>query len=159
MTIDITTQTPEELQRLAEEAARAAEQAQAELDRRAAQQEAERQVLVVAQDRSLIERHIGLDQDLEERGKQYGEEFDQAVRDRDLPAAFAAWVNQRSTREARRHIRNEAINAEDRVKTGWRVLPELRYYEPDLLERLQSAGDAAAVSLGADLADQLLAKD
>jgi len=151
MTTDVQTLTAQLAQAKA-----TAEAAETELLRIATEKETRRQERENAWERDLVARHLDLDVQLEAQGGQDAEAFTQAITARDLPAAFAAWISQRSTREARRIIRNEAGNAEEHQHTGHRLLPDLRHYDADLLIRLQDEAEKAATRLGAETAETLM---
>jgi len=154
MSTDLHTLTPEQLAAMGNDDTPT--RARAELERRQ-NEHADRLAAAIADwERSVLAKALDLDVMLEEQAKAAEATFNQAVLDRDLPAAFAAWIEQRSTRTARRIIRDDAAMAEDRQHTGTRILPELRYYNADLLQRLQDAADKAATILGADTAEALI---
>jgi hypothetical protein len=156
MTTEMTTSTPEELRQIAEDAAAQARQAEAEIERRATEQAERLEQAVDAWVSDLLDRQADLDEQLRERGSAYSTDFDKAViQDRDFTAALAAWINEAAMRYARRAIRNEVQNAQHR-RTGTSTAPDIRFYDVDLVSRLEQSADRAASILGAEVAEQLI---
>lgn len=151
----MTTINPDTAQRLAQAEAEAealrAELAQAAADRAARLDDAQ-----ARWERDLIARHREVDQQLQARGTEHAAAFTQSARAGDLPAAYSAWIHELATRYARYAVRNEAINAENRQRTGSPVLPELTMRDSRFLERLQEEGEKAANTLGNTWADDLV---
>lgn len=95
--------------------------------------------------------------DLIQRGQDAREAFTAAVKAADLPAAFAAWMRERSARYARESVRNKTVNAGHAVGDSQaNHLPDVRWYDPDFLRRLEDEADKHARTVGYDLADELV---
>lgn len=149
--------TKTDLTRLAPDAL-AAEVARREAD--AQREEAQRAERLEAARREWAERTwAARDQteaDLQQQGQDARAAFSAAVKAADLAGAFAAWSAERASRYARESARNKAVNAGSVL--GQRVdnIPDLRWYSPDFLARLEEEADKHARANGYDLADELV---
>lgn len=155
--IDFKTATPEQIEAYAAASREAEAQARAELEARQAEQVAAVSAVQSDWRRDVITRHADLDAQLVDKGQEHRQEFAAAVRAGDLSGALAAWISERSAREARRLIRNAAANAEMAEQTGTRILPDdMRYYDPDLMSRLETEADVAATEVAQETAAALI---
>lgn len=93
--------------------------------------------------------------ELQERGTKAREEFTAAVQAADLPAAFAAWMTERTARYAREALRNRARQAGAMLGERTDNIADLRWYDPDFLRRLEEEADKHARANGYDLTDEL----
>lgn len=139
------------------EQARAAEAAE-ELARREAVRAAELADRQRAWDGDLVRRHKALEEHLRDVGQAASAQIDADVAALDMNAAVASWITSRATRTATQTIRDAARMAETNAQTGLPVSDVVvRWYDPDLLTRLQAAADKAATVLGQETAERWLA--
>jgi hypothetical protein len=96
------------------------------------------------------------DADLMQQGQDAREAFSAAVRSADLPGAFKAWIAERSARYAREGARNKAMQAGSALGEDITRIPNLRWYDPDFLSRLEAEADKLAREHGYALADELV---
>lgn len=94
--------------------------------------------------------------ELQERGNKAREEFSAAVQAADLPAAFAAWMTERTTRYARESLRNRVRQAGGMLGERTDNIADVRWYDPDFLRRLEEEADKYARANGYDLTDELV---
>lgn len=100
--------------------------------------------------------HADREEDLKAKGEGAREAFSQAVRVSDLSAAFAAWIDERSARYAQESARNKTKAAAGILGERIDHIPDLRWYDPDFLRRLEEEADKQARANGYDLADELV---
>lgn len=133
------------------------EELAAELARReqaqTAEQERQAAVLAEAQQawaRDVISRHITLDQQLEEEGKQHAEAATAAAKAMDLSEAFKAYSMYLATRHARARLRSHAQGAANLSGYAGRILPDLSWVQPTFAEFLDQ--NSPVTTLGEDIA-------
>jgi hypothetical protein len=94
--------------------------------------------------------------DLVQQGQDAREAFSAAVKAGDLAGAFEAWMAERTTRYAREAARNKAAGAGSLLGEDITRIPDLRWFDPDFLSRLEGEADQHARANGYDLADTLV---
>ncbi len=137
---------------LAKEVARREAEAQREQRERAQQLEAARKAWAA----QTWAQHAQTEEKLQECGQRAREQFTAAVQAADLLAAFAAWMDERSARYARESARNKVVQAGTALGERVDHIPDLRWYDPDFLKRLEEEADKHARTIGYDLADEIV---
>jgi hypothetical protein len=94
--------------------------------------------------------------DLVQQARDAREAFSAAVKAADLSGAFEAWMHERASRYARESARNKAVAAGSTLGEDVTRIPNLRWYDPDFLSRLEAEADQLARENGYDLADKLV---
>lgn len=110
---------------------------------------------LAAWDRSFVDRFDQLEATLMAEQDTQRAAFTAAVRAADLPGAFAAWIAERAGRYARTSLRDTYRNAVAATGGDASTVADVRWYDPDLLRRLEAEADQQARLIGYDAADQL----
>lgn len=133
------------------------EELTAELARREqaqiAEQERQAAVLAEAQQawaKQVISRHIEIDQQLEDEGKQHSDTAIDAAKTMDLSKAFEAYSLYLATRHARARLRSHAQGAANISGYTGRILPDLSWIQPTFAEFLDQ--NSPVSQLGEELA-------
>jgi hypothetical protein len=101
-------------------------------------------------------RRDQLEADLQQQAQDAREAFSAAVKAADLPGAFEAWMAERAARYARESARNKAVAAGSTLGEDVTRIPNLRWYDPDFVARLEAEADKLARENGYALADELV---